>query len=348
MASPEREGTLTSSVFSSHNIDILSEIIVIKADKDFKSGKFIVEYTIKCDSGGKQIPLLFYAQDYRDSFSVWVDNKNTAVKNIPWMYTHFEDSPFSDFKGSVTGRSKNSGSDEVTIYWTRNVGHVYTVDDLKYFEIDLKTGIHKIRVEYTADAWINKEGWIKEYSFRYSLSPAKYWKSFGSLKIILEQEDTVRQLETNLGLPDQRKFAGISTWTFNKLPDEYFKISYFPDPGKSAQFFISLGPSGLSLIALVILFVLHFKLVLAAIKKRQRILYLIVLNSGIFLVPFLVLLIYMLSFGFIDFLIGKEAGNHHGYVFLVFVFYPLIVPVYWFVFKTIKKYGISDEIGAGK
>ncbi len=45
----------------------------------------------------------------------------------------------------------------------------------------------------------------------------------------------------------------------------------------------------------------------------------------------------MNSFGIIDNLIGAEAGRDHGYVFLSFIFYPLIVVVYFLVMWAIEK-----------
>ena len=73
MASPVSGGSFYASAFSSKDIDILSEYIHIAIDKNFKSAKYIVEYTIQSDVSGNQIPLLFYAQDFEDSFFVWLD-----------------------------------------------------------------------------------------------------------------------------------------------------------------------------------------------------------------------------------------------------------------------------------
>jgi hypothetical protein len=70
MSSPIRKGTIISSAYTSKDINILSESIYIKIDKDYKTAKFIVEYTIQSDIAGRQIPLLFFAQDYKDSFLV--------------------------------------------------------------------------------------------------------------------------------------------------------------------------------------------------------------------------------------------------------------------------------------
>jgi hypothetical protein len=57
MASPIWEGTLGSSAFSSRDIDILKEKIDLKVDSDFRTAFFRIEYVIRTDRSGTQIPL---------------------------------------------------------------------------------------------------------------------------------------------------------------------------------------------------------------------------------------------------------------------------------------------------
>jgi hypothetical protein len=329
MSSPILEGTMTSSAFTSKDINILSENIQIKIDKDFNTAKFIVEYTIQSDLTGRQIPLLFYAQDYKDSFFVWVDNKRVSIQTIPEKYTHFDNSPFSLFSSLKDNDNRKNERDEVTIYWWKNSGFVYKLNDLKYFETDIAKGTHKVRVEYTANAWTDISGWIKEYSFRYSLTPAKYWKSFGVLNISVEQNGSVRQLSTNIGQPIEKTFQGKSSWTFSKLPDEYLEFSYTPKANNLAKVLITIQPFGLSIIAGILLFALHLFFVLKYRIKFINKKYSPVVILGSFVIPFLILLSYMSSYELIDNAIGENAGRHHGYVFLVIVFYPIILPIYW-------------------
>jgi len=320
MSSPIWEGTKTSSAFTSKNINILSEFIHIKIDKDYKTAKFIVEYTIQSDLTSRQIPLLFYAQDYNDSFFVWVDNQKVTIQDIPEKYTHFENSPFSGFSGL---------KDEVTIYWYENSGYVYKLNDLKYFETDIAKGVHKVRVEYVANVWTDISGWIKEYSFRYSLTPAKFWKSFGSLNITVEQEGTIRQLSTNIGEPIEKTYKAKNSWTFTKLPDEYLEFSYSPKANNLAKALITVQPFGLSIIAGVILFALHL---FFSFRYRRQFLnkkYSPVVILGCLIIPLLIILSYIYSYDIIDNVIGEEAGRHHGYVFLVIIFYPILLAIYW-------------------
>ncbi len=337
MSSPISEGTKTSSAFTSKDINILSEIIQIKISKDYKTAKFIVEYTIQCDIRGRQIPLLFYAQDYKDSFFVWVNNQRVNIQNIPEKYISVYNSPFSMFSNSFEKNNQSNGSTEVTIYWQKNSGFVYNLNDLKFFETDIGSGTHKVRVEYTANVWTDVSGWVKEYSFRYSLTPAKFWKSFGTLNINIEQEGTVRQLATNIGQPIEPVYQEKNHWIFNKLPDEYLEFSYTPKANNFAKTLIAVEPIGFAIIAATIMLALHLLLSRWYRKKNVNKKYSLVVIFGSLAIPFLILLSYMYSYDIIDFVIGEDAGRHHGYVFLVMLLYPILLAIYWTILWVLDR-----------
>jgi hypothetical protein len=332
MSSPIWEGTMTSSVISSRDINILSERISIKIDQSFKTAKFIVEYNIQSDLSGRQIPLLFYAKDYKDSFFVWLDDKKISILNVP--IKHYENSQFNGFANAL---QKEIDEDEITIYWEKGLGYVYKLTDLNYFETDIKKGVHKIRVEYIANVWTDISGWIKEFSFRYSLTPAKYWKSFGNLQIIVEQEGQLRELRANLGLPNEKQIKQINSWTFNKLPGEYFEISFSPKPNNIANALMKIEPFGLAVIAIICMAILHFILTKAYRRRNIQNKYSLPVILGSILIPFLSLLAYMYSYDIIDNAIGEDAGRHHGYVFLSIILYPIILVIYWIIFWLIDR-----------
>jgi hypothetical protein len=345
MSSPIMEGTLTSSAISSKDIQILSERIFIKIDPNFSTAKFIVEYTIQSDLSGKQIPLLFYARDFKDSFFVWLDNKRINIQNIPDK--HYEGSPFSGFEKSL---EKDNDEDEIIIYWQKGSGSVYKLSDLKYFEADIEKGVHQVRVEYTANVWTDLSGWVKSFSFRYSLTPAKYWKSFGSLEVIVEQEGQVRPVSTNLGLPNEKQIREKNSWTFNKLPGEYVEISYTPKTSRFANALMTIEPVGMAVIAMVVMAILHCMLTLFYRKRNIQKRYSLPVIMGSILVPFLTWLVYMYSFDIIDDAIGEDASRFHGYVFLSIIFYPVILIVYgllfWLIDRQYKRKLLQDNGGS--
>lgn len=343
MSSPIRSGTLSGSAISSKDIHILSESIYIRTDRNFKTAKFIVEYNIQSDTSGKQIPLLFYARDFKDSFFVWLDNRRINIQDVP--VTHFGNSPFGNFAKPL---EKNINGDEVIIYWQKNEGYTYQLSDLKYFEADIEKGIHTVRVEYTADVWTDVSGWIKKFSFRYSLAPARYWKSFGSLKIMVEQEGPVKQIVTDLGLPDEKEIKPINTWTFNQLPGEYFEISFTPPVSRFAEALITAEPFGIAIIVTALMIMVHLFLTLAYRRRNINRKYSIVVIAGSIIVPLLSLLSYMYAYSFIDNAIGENAGRHHGYFFLSIIWYPVILIIYWLLFwlmdSQYKRYLIRKRI----
>lgn len=337
MSSPLLKGTSVSTAFSSKDIRILSECIHITIDKSFSTAKFVVEYTIQSEVSGRQIPLLFYAQDYQDNFAVSVDDQPVGIQNIPEKYTHIDDSPFSAFAGQFEKSRQPDGKDEVTIYWAENMAFVYKINDLKYFETDITKGIHKVRVAYTAAAWRDISGWVTAYSFRYSLTPAKFWKSFGTLNIQVEQEGTVKELGTNLGRPVEQKFATVNNWVFTKLPGEYLTFSYSPKINMVAEALIFITPLGIAVIIGVLLFIWHVLLVRRYRRKFPTKKYSPIVIVGSLIVPFLVLLSYIYAYPLIDCTIGDAAGRRHGYVFLVIVLYPVLLLIYWVIVWLLDK-----------
>jgi len=340
MASAIREGTFSSSAISSRNIDIVKEKINLKIADDFRTAFYQVEYFIRADTNGRQIPLLFHAQDYKGDFKVWVDNQEVKLLTIPSEYEITANSHFEKFSSYFSQPSEEGKPETVVIYWQKNQGLVYNLSDLKYFEADLTKGEHLIRVEYTASVWTDVSDWVKEYSFRYSLSPAKYWKSFGSLEISLDASDFKYAIKTNLGNQTKGQLDSIAVWNFSKLPDDFFEISYKPKISAFARTMIAVGPSGLTIIFTLLIFFLHF----IAIKKYRHIRpkkkYSWAVIVGSIILPFFVLISYILSFGIIDSMIGKEAGNHHGYTFQVIILYPFLLALYgtimWMADKRIK------------
>ncbi len=347
MASPILEGTMTTSAFSSDNIDIKSETIYIIIDENYKTAKFIVEYTIDSDQDGKQIPLLFYARDYKGNFSVWLDNKKINISvwldnrkinigTVPEKYIYIHNTPFKNFSNATKNNPK---SHNVTIYWHKNYASVYPINDLKYFEADISKGTHVVRVEYTAKVWTDLSfGWTKKYSFRYSLTPAQFWKSFGTLKIIVEQKGKIRQITTNLGESNEGEIQAKNTWTFNKLPDKYFEISYQEKPNKLASILILITPLNLSIITMFVLFAIHLFIVIKCRKKYRNKKYSVAVILGTIIATFLSFFSYISFHLLIYSLIGKEASGYQGYTFMIFLLYPIVLPIYWLIMWQIDRY----------
>lgn len=340
MASPLREGTLTGAAFSSRDIDILKEKISLVINNGFQTGKFNIEYFIRSDSDGIQIPLLFIAKDYKSDFKVWVDGRETTLLEIPADYTS-RTKPLSDkinkFSDSFNKYENEKSSETVTIYWNESSGIVYDLNELKYFETDLSKGEHMIKVEYTADAWVDRSGWVKEYSFRYSLSPAKHWRSFNSFEVSINSTAVNSEVTSSLGESSDGNINSIAEWKFSDLPAEFFTVSYTPKISGYVSSLIDIGPLNLTIIfgilaTIILIFLIYFFRNRNPSKKISW----VVITGSIF-IPFMTILFYIFSFDIIDNAIGVEAGKYHGYTFLAILFYPLVVPVYWLIMWLIDR-----------
>ncbi len=347
MGSPVYQRTSTSSAITSKDINISSERIYIKIDNEFRTAKFIVEYIIQSDVNGVQIPLLFFAKDYKDNFLVWVDGREVTTQNIPIEYTKIDDSPFDNFSDIFDKENTYDSIDRIVISWDKNENHLYKMKDLKYFETDISKGTHKIRVEYNAEPWEDFHNWVTEYSFHYSLTPAKYWKSFGTLEVILEQEEEMKQIRANIGKPNEQKIQAKNTWSFDKLPAEYLIFSYVPKVNFLANILIFIQPLGLTIILALFIFSFHILLIKVYRKKKPSKKYSITLILTSIIVPFLLLLFYLNSFDLIDAVIGKHAGSYHGYTFLAILTYPILLIIYglfvWFADSIIKEKLLEDK-----
>ena len=343
MASPYREGTKVASAFTSSDIDIMHEKINVFLKKESSTAGYIIEYKIRTDKDGNQIPLLFYAADYKDEFKVWVDGREVTIQKIPDSYTT---GTFDGFSKSFY--SNNYNNPEVAIRWQENSSVIYKLNELKYFEVDLSAGEHIIRVEYTANIWENRSNWIKEYGYRYSLSPAKHWKSFGTLEISVNATGFGEDIKTNLGQQSSGRLDSITVWKFDKLPADVFEITYTPKVSSFANFLLSLEPFGLSLIIGISLFIIHLFLMWRYRRSNPTKRFSWVMIVGSLIVPAIILFYYVYSFEIIDNAIGVHASRYHGYNFLVVLIYPVLMPVYlilsWildFVFK--KRFICTDN-----
>ncbi|HEY4784504.1 MAG TPA: hypothetical protein VIH57_00580, partial [Bacteroidales bacterium] len=247
MASPYREGT-SSSLFSSHDVDILKEKISITINKDLKTAHYVIEYFVKTDRKRGLIPLLFHARNYKGDFKVWLDGQMINLLDIPSDYRINNKLLSEKFISLFKEPQIKSESDTIVSHWEDNSGSYYELNDLKYFEAIFSKGEHKIQVEFTAFAWLYVGNWVNEYSLHYSLFPAKYWKSFGQLEIKLDTSVLNCSFSSNIGRPSIRIQGNVACWNFSNIPTDDLVISYTPKINVFAKLVIAISPLGLSII----------------------------------------------------------------------------------------------------
>ncbi len=346
MANPVIEGTLGACPFVSAYVDVIHEDLFIKIDKNFEYATFNVKYHIISSKDGFQIPFLFYASEYLDSFSVKIDGKEVTLNTISYDFKVPENTKFKDFSYFFENQDDYSS---VLIKNSPNGGFYVSLRDMIYFETDITQGKHIIEVNYRATKWTDARNWVKEYSFRYALSPAKYWKSFGTLNIKLDATDFNKEISTNLGKPKNGDLNSKAEWKFNRLPTEILFINYTPQTSKFAQILINITPRGLAYITGGVLAILHLLIVIWYRKKNPLKRFSIAVIAGSILMPLLFLISWMNYYDVIDFYIGEHAGGTHGYTFFVLLLYPVIMPIYWLIFWLIdkrikKKYALQQSV----
>lgn len=326
MASPLQSGTKTSAAFGSNAISITKESILIKIDSGFNNAKFTVTYFINTALAGNQIPLLFVALDYRKDFKVWIDDRLVSVNNLPENFLN--ENPFgNNFKNSLVPSNEEEKS--VKIYWDANNYTNYLYTDLKYFEVNLSKGDHKIKVEYTAYAWRDKTDYSIQKSFRYALSPVKFWKNFNALEVSIEQEDAGKDYKINFDNKPAIVSSHKKVWTFSSLPADFINITYQMKIPKTAAFLIDADPFYLMIMLAFLLFGVNMLLVYNYRKKHVKNKMNPFVWAGSLLNCVIILVSYSLFYFLIDYLIGPEASGHGGYSFFIILFYPFLLLFYW-------------------
>ncbi|HSC54759.1 MAG TPA: hypothetical protein VLC98_14100 [Phnomibacter sp.] len=330
MASPYIDGSMSSAAFSSRNIDVLKEKIRIVPNSDLQTALFHIEYTIQTDTGGIQIPLLFHALDYSGGFTVWVDDQLVNVLPVPVDDQLVPKTLSSGFSNIFKGQH------EVAIAWDEHYSDVYRINDLKYFETMLSKGTHRIVVEYKAKPWVNRQQWVREYSFEYSLSPAKFWKSFGELEITVDASHIDASTTTNLGNPASGSVDAVAVWKFDSLPGEKIQISCVPKIGASARMLLNIGTTGITWCFAILAILLHFLLIRRYRKNHPQKKYSQAVIVGSILIPLAIVLFNWYAYDIIDNAIGIHASSYRGYNFTIFL-YPIVMPFYWIAAWLIDK-----------
>lgn len=327
-----------SSIISNH-VDIIHEDIIVTANKGFKTALFNITYFIKANKSGIQIPMIFYASEFRQDFMVFVNGKQVSLKNMPESlqsrFTLFDDFHTTDQQFSHEMISRK---------------HPGSYSDLKYFEIDLTKGSHTIEVRYTADVTSRKSIWMNKYGVRYELWPAKHWKSFGTLTIILKN-NSGKALQTNLGNPGAGNLKTEALWKFNSLPQNSFTIELDSELSWFANTLISIGPEILSLPILTLIPIYHVRLIKRYRLKKPKAYFSWVAALGSFIACFLGLLAYLTIIRLIGLSIGESYnGNYpggYGGLFIIFILCPFINFVYliivWRIDRTyVKKLKLKE------
>ncbi len=328
MAEPVNRGSVWSRPFTHEYVDITHEEILVTIDSIFKHAKFDIKYHLKAQKKGIRIPLIFYAARLNDTpIEIKVDGELVSVKDLPEYY--LSDSLILhgfDHIMDTLGQRKM-----IHLAKSPSSGIYVRTNECKYFETDIDKGEHLIEISYTADQWIDFTDWVTLYQFQYMLSPAQYWRSFGTLDITLDASKTNLPVNTNLGTPHEGDLKNIARWHFNKLPVETLEINHSPEVSRSARFLINIGPFGIGLIIALLFSILHVFMLRSHRQKSPDARFSATLIFGSLVVVAVFFYVWINAHLWIDNVIGEHASSHHGYVFLVVIFFPIVYLFYLFV-----------------
>jgi len=324
MASPVQAGTLVANPFLNQYVSVLHENIYVKLDDGFHYANFDIEYQIDAEKDGVNIPFLFYAYQYEGDFKVTIDGKEIELKEIKDFWDLYKEDDKVKFK-NYTYLYQNKKEEISNTKETDGIN----LNDFLYFKTDITKGKHSIKVTYKASRWLYKHSRLNEYSFKYVLSPAKYWKSFGTLAITIDATDFKEDITTNLGNPTSGNINGVSTYQFNNLPTETMSITFIPKVSTFANILLKIGYYCLALLFMLPLVYFHYKLMKKYRKRNTTSKLSAIAILGGILLPLLFIFMLIFSSFFIDYFLGKHASGREGYgAFFSFFFLPKFILIY--------------------
>lgn len=308
MAKPEIDGSSQSEAYSAADVDILHEELFITLI-DTYTAHFKAVYTVKSDVSGFKMPLMFDAMmsDVKN-FRVWMDSIEVTIDQSPSIYN---ENYFTIWKDSL----RNNFDIDVTI----------SANQFRYFIVSMTAGVHVIRVEYDAVATIDQWKVVNSYTFFYNLEPARSWKSFGRLDLTIDASRVKDGVDVTV---DDEEVTGlIKHWTFNELPQRGIVVKSEPQLDEVAIFMIDNG-NLLLLLVFLLLFIIHiWSMWKYRIRNPHRKFSLAMFWGAVILV-LLMCICYVYHFSIVDYFIGEHASRRHGYIFLIFLFYPIFLFVY--------------------
>ncbi len=347
MANPIITGRYGTSAFISRNVEIVMEDIYITVSNDLQNAFIKINYLIDCKKSGKQIPMLFLAYNFRSNFTIKVDEKPIELLDVPQSF-YIPDTVNGYGYNYLYKPEELTNKPKVVVKWSDYEDYeIMNLNDMKYFEWNLDSGLHKIEVTYWTSASFDRSDWINEYIFKYSLSPARYWSKVGIISVTLTVGDDNAHVITNLGEPAEGKVPYQAKWVFSGVPQDYIHIQIEPKLNFLARTLIKISPFYLAIIVGIVLSSIHF---IAFIKYRKDFVnkkFNPLMIGGSIFIPFITIVAYMAFFPMIDNVIGIHASRFHGYTFLSMFLYFIITPVYlltaWITDKIAKKQFLKSK-----
>lgn len=321
---PYLPGSSPSAAFANSEVSIEEAKIKIIPALDFKEAQFEVDYKLKVQEAGLQIPLLFFIDPNFKDYKVFLDGKEVSVKKVTKEYYDKNIKHFQNFSH----------------YWEMPQFDQRHLFNLYYFDALLSKGSHGVRVEYGAKVGADLTGWQKKYYLQFNLNPASKYQSFEKLKIQIDHQNLAQDLQTNLGAYVDRS-AHLSTWEFVKIPNEALILQFKAQPSPAAKALIWINPLGASLLLMVLFWVGVLSFLKAWAKGHAIGYFSGVVLLSLVLIPLVGTLAYFGTESLILFLLADKAGVGNSPFFFGLLALPSIAVLtilFWIsLFILVKK-----------
>ncbi len=338
MASPVNRGTLIGDPFLNNYVRVLHENLFITLDDTYDYAKFDIEYIIESEKDGINIPLLFYAYGYDADFVVLLDGKQITLKKFTdfWNSSKINKNKLTNFNILYTTDIEEVVN--VNVDFDNGNSQRLRIKDFIYFETDLTKGKHIIKVSYKATAWSYKHSRLIETGYKYVLSPARFWKYFGTLDIKIDAQKLSSKIETNLGKPTKGTVKTIANYHFSEIPVDVISINFVPQISSFAKFLLKIEYFFIAIFFMLPLVYLHFKLMQKYRKQNSEKKLSAIAILGSLLLPSIFIFVLLFTSFFIDYFLGNYASGQVGYgAFFSFLFLPKFI-LYYLPFSLIVDY----------
>lgn len=320
--------TIGASPFFEKNISAITEKIQITIDENGTSGIYINEYTFSLREASS-IPFLLANLD-ATLFEVQIDGEQVEGVEIEESLL-YNNNTYKNF--SHYGITEENA--EFILYNGRKIGELdsYARSFLVYKK-ELNKGKHKLIIAYRAYPEVQEGQWMDAFIYKYSFIPASFYKDSYNLSVDIISHDTKRTF-----FLDMKAFAQTFPVTFDSIDRDGFRIVLNPIITEKSQKAIELGSSGIALYTGIAFFILHLLLLYKSpFMRRYWMLLLISLLAG-----YVILRTNFYAIEAIDKSLGEFAHGSHGYVELLWLSYPYVTGIYFFVVSlfalVLKKVG---------
>ncbi len=302
-------GDKVSAPLFNRHLSPISATISLTPDTNFRKCFFDITFEIDNDTSLVEIPLLLYIDDILgDTINFWVDGKPIdGIGEIPDSLQYIAGSIFSDFSNyfldtdEVYDANDTSAKepDYTTLRWFHHLRNEnYDLNKFHYINSSIAKGRHTIRINYAGSRWTYLLDVAKNYSYRYSLTPALKWHPIIPIKVIVNNQALSGDYTLNIGTlvskkPNTYQINGLDT-----LRDDFLAINWQPKMNPYASAWLFIDPTRTTLWFGIILVAFNFYCLFKFRRWNNSVIWLRIFQLTAIFIPFTYITIRLVHFMF--------------------------------------------------